>query len=90
MTHTPGYRVTSPDGWVIEARDEASHQRVLAVLARLQETLSAPTAIQMSGVPAAPDTQTLREWWAWMMAQTEAQLKDADADALAPSERRCH
>jgi thiamine pyrophosphate-dependent acetolactate synthase large subunit-like protein len=90
MPHYPGYRITSPDGWVIEAGDETSHQRVLAVLARLNETLSAPAAVQMSGVPAAPDTQPLREWWVRMMAQTEAQLAGSEADAPPSAERRCH
>jgi hypothetical protein len=40
MTDNTGYRITSPDGWVVEASDEAQHRRVLVALACLSDVLT--------------------------------------------------
>jgi hypothetical protein len=40
MTDNTGYRITSPDGWVIEASNETQHRRVLVALTCLSEVIS--------------------------------------------------
>lgn len=68
-----GYRITSPEGWVIEATDETAHQRVLVVLAHLREILNHPNA--PPGLPAPPQgSEALRAWWEWMTTNTTDDL----------------
>jgi hypothetical protein len=43
MTDNTGYRITSPDGWVIEASNETQHRRVLVALACLSDVLARQT-----------------------------------------------
>lgn len=68
-----GYRITSPEGWVIEASDETAHQRVLHALTHLRAILANPNA--PAGIPAPPQgSAALQAWWEWMMTNTAGDL----------------
>lgn len=58
MTDNTGYRITSPDGWVIEANDEAQHRRVLVALACLSDVLTRQTTTPVDVGLGAAQTAT--------------------------------
>ena len=78
-----GYRITSPDGWVIEATNEAAHQQVLATLALLRECVAKLPQAGASPTLATFDGKALQAWWAWKMAQTDADLASGNDASVA-------
>ncbi|MGF6492189.1 hypothetical protein ABIE56_000342 [Luteibacter sp. 621] len=49
-----GYRITTPDGWVIEAKDELAHRRVLTALASLADVLARAAELPTGTVLPTP------------------------------------
>ncbi|QDE39870.1 hypothetical protein FIV34_11935 [Luteibacter pinisoli] len=54
-TPTTGYRITTPEGWVIEAKDELAHRRVLSALASLSDVLGRAAVLPPGALIPVPD-----------------------------------